>query len=256
MQSRSRAPLRQLGPGFTLIELVLVVALLSLLIGAIAFNFSTAQSGKALDEGSLQFESLLRLARAPAAASGRPVHLALLPTTNSPATSDSSNSVALVVLTQPDPLRQPTLFQPIPVTLHLLGDLASLIHLQIPATPATSQESDPFPGLPPAPADPSDPDSSPTPAATPADIPFSPLLTFHPDGSSDPASFILISQDPQDLRRILLQIQPVTGFITRRWLSPDIDIESELDLDNLPDDPDSALEPELGFQDTPALTTP
>lgn len=84
MQSRSRAPLRQLGPGFTLIELVLVVALLSLLIGAIAFNFSSAQSGKALDEGSLQFESLLRLARAHAAASGRPVHLALLPSTNSP----------------------------------------------------------------------------------------------------------------------------------------------------------------------------
>jgi prepilin-type N-terminal cleavage/methylation domain-containing protein len=230
MQSRSRAPLRQLGPGFTLIELVLVVALISLLMGAIAFNFSSAQSGKALEEGSLQFESLLRLARAHASSSGRPVYLALIPTTNSTPSPDSSNSLALAVLTQPDPLRQPHLFQSVPVALHLLANLAELIQLQIPSPhPDPTATRDSFS------------DDPPTVTAAVSPFPFSPLLTFQPDGSSDPATFILLSQDPEDLRRIVLQLQPVSGIITRRWLAPDADPD-QTDPDNLSPDAD-AIDP-------------
>ena len=209
MLPRPRALLRQPGAAFTLIELILVVALVSLLLGAVAFNFGTLARGQSLEEGASQFEALLRLSRANAATSGRPVLLALLSSTNSPATADGSNSLSLAVLSQPDPLRQPDLFQTIPSTQLLLTQLSELIRLEIPLPTRTDQpdRSDQTP-------------SSPSPSSSPAP-PFTPILTFNPDGSSDAADFILLPQDPEDHRRIHIHIDAITGAIHRRYLASD-----------------------------------
>ena len=206
MLQRPRALPRQPGAAFTLIELILVVALVSLLLGAVAFNFGALSRGQSLEEGASQFEALLRLSRANAAATGRPVLLALLAATNA-ASDGSPAALSLAVLSQPDPLRQPDLFQTIPSTQLLLTQLADLIRLEIPLPKPSSDQSDP--------SDPSDQ------ATPPSSTPFTPILTFNPDGSSDAADFILVPQDPEDPRRIHIHVDAITGAIHRRYLASD-----------------------------------
>jgi type II secretory pathway pseudopilin PulG len=210
MLPRPRALQRQPGAAFTLIELILVVALVSLLLGAVAFNFGTLARGQSLEEGATQFEALLRLSRANAATSGRPVLLALLSSTNASPSQDGSSSLSLAVLSQPDPLRQPDFFRTIPSTQLLLTQLSELIRLEIPL-PSRPDQTDQ--------SDPSDP-SSPSPSSSTAP-PFTPILTFNPDGSSDAADFILVPQDPEDHRRIHIHIDAITGAIHRRYLASD-----------------------------------
>lgn len=239
MFERPRALPRQPGAAFTLIELILVVALVSLLLGAVAFNFSALSRGQSLEEGASQFEALLRLSRANAAATGRPVLLALLASTNAapssdPASGGSPAALSLAVLSQPDPLRQPDLYRTLPSTQYLLAQLADLIRLEIPLPPRTAD-----------PSDPSDPSDQSTP---PASTPFTPILTFNPDGSSDAADFILLPQDPEDRRRIHIHVDAITGTLHRRYLSadpgrPDNELPSE---EELRDDGES-MEPDPAF---------
>ena len=148
MLPRPRALQRQPGAAFTLIELILVVALVSLRLGAVAFNFGTLARGQSLEEGASQFEALLRLSRANAATSGRPVLLALLSATNASPSQDTPNSLSLAVLSQPDPLRQPDLFQTIPSTQLLLTQLSDLIRLEIPLPSRTDPSDRTDPSLP------------------------------------------------------------------------------------------------------------
>ena len=234
MLPRPRALQRQPGAAFTLIELILVVALVSLLLGAVAFNFGTLARGQSLEEGASQFEALLRLSRANAATSGRPVLLALLSATNASPSQDTPNSLSLAVLSQPDPLRQPDLYRTLPSTQYLLTQLADLIRLEIPLPKPSSD-----------PSDPSDPSDQSTP---PASTPFTPILTFNPDGSSDAADFILLPQDPEDRRRIHIHVDAITGTLHRRYLSaepgrPDNELPSE---DEFPEEEES-MEPDPAF---------
>jgi|LauGreDrversion4_2_1035121.scaffolds.fasta_scaffold222991_3 type II secretory pathway pseudopilin PulG len=233
MLQRPRALPRQPGAAFTLIELILVVALVSLLLGAVAFNFGALSRGQSLEEGATQFEALLRLSRANAAATGRPVLLALLAATNA-ASDGSPAALSLAVLSQPDPLRQPDLYRTLPSTQYLLTQLADLIRLEIPLPKPSSD-----------PSDPSDPSDQSTP---PASTPFTPILTFNPDGSSDAADFILLPQDPEDRRRIHIHVDAITGTLHRRYLSaepgrPDNELPSE---DEFPEEEES-MEPDPAF---------
>lgn len=233
MLQRPRALPRQPGAAFTLIELILVVALVSLLLGAVAFNFGALSRGQSLEEGATQFEALLRLSRANAAATGRPVLLALLAATNA-ASDGSPAALSLAVLSQPDPLRQPDLYRTLPSTQYLLTQLADLIRLEIPLPKPSSD-----------PSDPSDPSDQSTP---PASTPFTPILTFNPDGSSDAADFILLPQDPEDRRRIHIPVDAITGTLHRRYLSaepgrPDNELPSE---DEFPEEEES-MEPDPAF---------
>jgi type II secretory pathway pseudopilin PulG len=236
MFQRPRALPRQSGAAFTLIELILVVALVSLLLGAVAFNFGALSRGQSLEEGASQFEALLRLSRANAAATGRPVLLALLASTNTAPSSDAASggspaALSLAVLSQPDPLRQPDLYRTLPSTQYLLTQLADLIRLEIPIPTAKD------------PSDPSDPSDLP-----PSSTPFTPILTFNPDGSSDAADFILLPQDPEDRRRIHIHVDAITGTLHRRYLSadpgrPDNELPSE---DEFADE-EQAMEPDPAF---------
>ena len=230
MPRRNRAPSLHSG-GFTLVELLLAVALLALLLAAVAFNFSSLQRGQALEQGASQFESLLRLARAHAALSGHNVLVALVPASSLPPKPDTApatgdpDALALAVLAQPDPLRNPSLLVPIPGATALLPTLADLVQLevQLPPSPSPLNDLDPAP-LP-------NPSLSPTNTHAPTSAPDSPaipttaspsiqtLLTFHPDGSSNPATFTLISTDPEDPRRLQLSFDPISVSFQRRFFS-------------------------------------
>src|ERR1041385_8373438 len=63
------------GAGFTLLELLLTVALLLALLAAVVYNFQSAQRGADLDEGTRQVEALIRFAAAQAANSGKMVQV-------------------------------------------------------------------------------------------------------------------------------------------------------------------------------------
>src|SRR4051812_17436009 len=60
-------------PGFTLLEMLLVVALLMGLLSALVYNFGAMRKGASLEEGARQFEALVRFAGAHAANTGRAV---------------------------------------------------------------------------------------------------------------------------------------------------------------------------------------
>src|SRR4051794_12048016 len=70
--SARRIPKRG-GPGVTLLELLLTVALLMALLAAVVFNFAPLKTGASLEEGGREFEALIRFASAQAAQSGRVV---------------------------------------------------------------------------------------------------------------------------------------------------------------------------------------
>src|SRR5437016_5427835 len=55
------------GQAFTLVELLLALALMLVLVSAVVFSFSTLLNGTRLEEGTGQVESLIRFARAHAA---------------------------------------------------------------------------------------------------------------------------------------------------------------------------------------------
>jgi prepilin-type N-terminal cleavage/methylation domain-containing protein len=233
MPRRNRAPSLHSG-GFTLVELLLAVALLALLLAAVAFNFSSLQQGQALEQGASQFESLLRLARAHAALSGHNVLVALVPASASTAGGSSQDPVppdamALAVLAQPDPLRNPSLLDPIPGATALLPSLAELIQIEVPLPQGNPLQGDAGPG--PGPGlglsssnnvpDASNP--SPYPPAAGSQAPglssVQSLLTFRPDGSANATSFTLVSTDPDDTRRLLLAFDPVSVSFQRRIVS-------------------------------------
>lgn len=229
MPRRNRAPSLHSG-GFTLVELLLAVALLALLLAAVAFNFSSLQQGQALDQGASQFESLLRLARAHAALSGHNVLVALVPASASTAGGPSQDPVppdamALAVLAQPDPLRNPSLLVPIPGATALLPSLAELIQIEVPLPQGTPLQGDagPGPGLASSNNVPDASNPSAYPPAPESQGPGLPsvqsLLTFRPDGSANATSFTLVSTDPDDTRRLLLAFDPISVSFQRRIVS-------------------------------------
>src|SRR6476620_11636717 len=93
--------------GFTLVELLPVVALILMLTSAVVFNFSSLLRGNQLEEGTTRLETLMRFARAQAANSGRKVQLVFsAENTNTPAASPGDVRATW----EPDPLRQPGCF--------------------------------------------------------------------------------------------------------------------------------------------------
>jgi type II secretory pathway pseudopilin PulG len=199
------------GAGFTLVELLLAVALVVLLLGAVVFNFAGLQRGAALDEGVSQFESLLRFARAHAASGGRQVEITFEEDVGEGLFVPLGN---LRVLWEPDPVHRPGIFEPLldlQSYVSRLTDLVSIEEVRLvegdsfdPVLPATTE----------APAEvaaaPSEPDSM---------LVTFPPITFQPDGSSDSAEIILASRTDDDPRRIAVRLQGITGAIRRRLVT-------------------------------------
>lgn len=226
---------RTTGRGFTLVELLLTLVLILLLAAAAVFNLSSLQRGARLDEGAAQFEALLRFARAQAASSGRIVQVVCEEASASTSTSTNAAAAAASLGTnlvlslrwEPDPLGAPGVFEPLPQTptfLAALEDLVAVVNVHLlDGSSSTSPAAPGFgsPGSGPATSSGTNStvilagDES-TPVSDASQSPLlPPAITFYPDGSSDSAEFVIISQDEEDPRRLAIRLAGLTGAIQR-----------------------------------------
>jgi type II secretory pathway pseudopilin PulG len=223
---------------FTLVELLLVVVLLGLLFSAVVFSLDSLQRGAQLEEGAGQVETLLRFARARAAATGRLVRITfgnsdLTPGASSSATSSTnqpsgspnpSSESGMVVEWEPDPIGAPGRFEILREASSYLDQIGALVRVEGWNSPeGTSQgAASSSVGM--------DPAAQPTPTGSTAAIPLSdtnapagprPPLFFYPDGSSDFAELVVRSRNDDERRSVILSLSGLTGAIRQRWESPE-----------------------------------
>jgi type II secretory pathway pseudopilin PulG len=210
---------RQALSGFSLVELLLTVALLTLLLGAIAFNFAALGKGAALDEGSTRFATMLRYARSHAATTGRAVRLKMEPADLIAADAFFPGR-AFTLQWESDPLTHPGRFQPLRLSswdLDKLNELVAIETLEIPRPlmgrmmPTSGVASGVVVDE----------------AIEGTELSVDPVLTFYPDGASDTARIVLVSCDGEDARQLEMRLEGLTGIIETRWIDPDPDSGGE-----------------------------
>jgi len=199
----ARTTCRGQDAGFTLVEIILAVAIVFLLLSAGIFAFGGWLRGQKLPEGARQFESILRRARAEAAARGRRIRLVFDPQTLDPN-----------LAWEPKPLEEPGSFLPYSstgLTLHLPRELVRVVRCQRIGQSAlrtliyqdgSELESEEGKILEP--------------------------LTFYPDGSHDSAIIELAGREDTELRIGRIELDGMTGTITLRILTPTEQEEQEL----------------------------
>jgi prepilin-type N-terminal cleavage/methylation domain-containing protein len=224
-------PPRKHAPGFTLIELLLAVFLLSLLFGALVFNFTNLQPGAELAEGAERFKSLLRFARAQAAFSGCRVQVRFEPDDADPF---SPNLYHLRLTWEPDPWENPGIYVDLlPSAWDLEGINKTVTVTQVaqpttsgpalrgaetastaPMEPGAKSASEPTIDLE-SEAAPEWPEDTVEPMAAAL-----PPITFFPDGTSDSAQILLAARAAEDRRKVLVHLAGITGSITHEWIAP------------------------------------
>jgi prepilin-type N-terminal cleavage/methylation domain-containing protein len=197
--------------GFTLLELLLVVALVLMLTSAMVFNFSTLLRGNQLEEGTTRLETLMRFARAQAANSGRKVQLVFsAESTNTPAATTGEVRATW----EPDPLGQPGCFADLAEAQWHVQEINDLVQVESvklldasTACPATDSPPEDF----------EDESADGTSAKAMAPI------TFYPDGSSDSAEIIVSSRYAEEEQRMAVRLVGITGSISHQLLSADLE---------------------------------
>lgn len=206
------------GAGFTLVELVLTVALLLLIAGAVGYSFNSARQGTQLEEGAGQLESLFRFARAQSASTGRRVQVSFMEAALVGATNAASPFPGVQVQWEPDPLAEPgkfvRLFEATPFAdqLNDLVQFRPVLEVESGIGAFTNQT---FSAV--APAETGNASSGVMAESASSMVP--PPIVFYPDGSSDSAELILMSLDEGDLRRLRLSLSGLTGTVRRKWLA-------------------------------------
>lgn len=208
--------------GFSLIELLLSVSLVLMLLGAIAFNFTSFQRGAQLDEGAMRLETLLRFAKAKAASTGKKVQVRFQDSHSSSTNASSPQTVTVELVWEPDPLGQPGIFEKLPDGEGYADSLTDLVSIKEvrggtssggPQAEASNQ------------ADAATSDKT-VPTSTLADTASSgrsepvgsgmPSIDFFPDGSSDTARITIASLDLDDTRLTAVHLIGATGELRRR----------------------------------------
>lgn len=177
--------------GFTLLEVIISIAIFSMLAVVVTVTmFGTVQS-QYLEEGSQQFETVLRMARAEAANQGRRMRVAFSPAED-----------RILVLWEPQPLAQPGQF--VEYTSSSWNDMIPNEMITIASSQREgAEEADALTfGTEAMGADEEDAQQI--------------LIDFYPDGSSDSATIELISREVGDLRRALIEMDGLNYFITTR----------------------------------------
>lgn len=234
--------------GFTLVELLLAVALLLLLLGAVVFNYSALQRGARLDEGAGQMETLFRFARAQAASSGRAVRIEFVqastdtsregplgihrtvdsnpPPQMTGATSNAAAIGGLIVGWESDPFGAPGRFVPLSEAQSYLEQLDGeirIVRVSRPGARTTPSASEPQPvnwtGYS-AVQDESNTTNRSS-ATGGSFVPGTGRLTFYPDGTSDSINVWIGSLDDDDSRQLLISLSGITGAIQRRFWDPE-----------------------------------
>ena len=184
---------RALRGAFTLIEIVLAVALVALLAGMALVNFGAWRSGQALDEGAQRWETALRMARAEAANLGRRLRLAF-----------DANDGRVVVLWEPEPLTEPGQFTE--YTACGWKDAVDLGGVRVEKCEYIGSST--YRTL--------DAQSVRTGDVANADLAE---ITFEPDGSSDSVALTLVAADAPESPRVVIEIDGLSGAISSRRVS-------------------------------------
>jgi type II secretory pathway pseudopilin PulG len=213
---------------FTLVELLLTVALMLLLAGAVIINFGTLDRSARLEEGAAQVETLFRYSRAQAASTGRQLKIVFGATapqsgvatasTNQSQSLSATNS-GIQVLWEPDPLEAPGRFEPFlgaAMLADAVNDLVTVWDARQPGTNRTTADYFDAASLPsrflPG-------NTNGTMTADSA-IPEPPSLRFYPDGSSDSLEVVLSAAGGDDPRLAVVTLSGVNGGSRHRLISP------------------------------------
>ena len=177
--------------GFTLLEIILALAIVALLGGLVAVNYPNLLSRQRLEEGAFQMEGLLRMARAESANLGRRLRL------------EFDSSGAMKVTCEDAPLSEPGTFRAYAApnwAANPPNDLICVRRCTLSDSPVEEfQEGET------ASSDESAGAGSP--------------ITFYPDGTCDAATLELASTDASDARTAVLKIEPDTGVISTQLMS-------------------------------------
>jgi type II secretory pathway pseudopilin PulG len=199
-RTRSRSNSSLSGRGVTLIELLLVLSLIVMLVGATVATFGSGRGRRRFLEASRRFETLFRMARAEAANEGRRLRVSF--------ESSEGSDAEIRVLWEPDPLGEPEGFvdydavawrdyipasdDAVVTSARRIGDSAYRVMEEV-ASAGDGDESLQH-------------------------------ITFYPDGSSDSAVVELSPIDENSALRAVLRLDGPTGTIQTFLL-----IESELE---------------------------
>jgi prepilin-type N-terminal cleavage/methylation domain-containing protein len=178
--------------GFTLLELVLAIAMLSVIMVIVAVSGTSSSDRKKFEYTVDRLETTLRMARAEAANSVRRVRLAFDEETRLPA-----------VLWEPAPLSQPGQFEP-----HTTCSWLSRVpkgHIAITRCRATGPDGLPL-------------DESPTGLSDDTDSEEMQTITFNHDGTSDSVLIELESTDLGDTLRAAIKLDGENNIITTKIL--------------------------------------
>jgi prepilin-type N-terminal cleavage/methylation domain-containing protein len=180
--------------GFTLIEIVLALALVVLLAGIGAMTMGAWGGNRTLEEGAGRIESALRMARAEAANQGRRIRLEFMEDGGRPQ-----------VQWEADPLLKPGVFEPMAACTwqdHLEMDRLRVERCQL-VGPSVQRPAD-------------------WGAELRQDAEEAPMaVLFEPDGSSDSAVIELSAVAAGDSRRAVITLDGRTGTITVIYVAPE-----------------------------------
>ena len=180
--------------GFTLIEVILSIALLTLLFGLAVFNYFGWSKSRKLEEGRARVETLVRMCRSESCNLGKRIELA------------ADEEGAIVIRVEADPIGAPNVFVPLEVTWaqsapnHLVRVVRSellgasswrLIQRRDKDDETVSEEG----------------------------FSLHPV-TFFPDGSSDSAEIELRQADREGGMHVLVTVNGLTGELSTRLFKP------------------------------------
>ncbi len=195
--------------GYSLVELLLTVALLLLFSGVAVVSIQSMSNGSALTEGTVRFETLLRFARAEAAYLGRCVRVEFVQG-HTPEVSLAEEALGLssVQLSwEPDPISEPGVFRELMDTRWGLEGVNEAVGVR------AVRLTDPAAVTPPDTAGLAEPTAEPDFAEGPTSLP---ALTFNPDGSCDSAEITLASRSSEDERFVIVRLEGFTGLVSHR----------------------------------------
>ena len=182
------------GRGFTLLEILLALSILVLLAGVVIMNVPAMQRGHVLEEGALRIETALRMARAEAANKGRRLRLAF---------DDEAGRFQL--LWEPEPLTEPGEFVEYancPWKSFLEFEGIAVERCEFVGSSAYRNFED----------------ATTAGAGAGADSDRA-VITFEPNGSSDSVVVDLAATDAAETRRARIELDGLTGAVSRRVLT-------------------------------------